>query len=61
MGLSRRTVLGVTAATAVVLGGLAMGAIGALTGWGLWLVVLVGGGVLGGTATMVAASIAAAA
>jgi two-component system, cell cycle response regulator len=61
MGLSRRTVLGATAATAVVLAGLAMGAIGAFTGWGLWLVVLVGGGVLGGTATMVAASIAAAA
>ena len=61
MGISRRTVLGATAATAVVLAGLAMGAMGAFTGWGLWLVVLVGGGVLGGTATMVAAGIAAAA
>ncbi len=61
MGLSRRTVLGATAATAAVLAGLAMGATGAFTGWGLWLVVLVGGGVLGGTATMVAAGIAAAA
>jgi two-component system, cell cycle response regulator len=61
VGLSRHTVLGAAAATAVVLAGLAMGATGAFTGWGLWLVVLVGGGVLGGTATMVAAGIAAAA